>query len=167
MAQSKHIGDLYVDGTLTPKGLIPPDDCLGDDAWPLGDPLDAEKQVQRHNLLHSQGVAVDAADEAVVLYRCNSADGAAIVKLAAGIVTAAAGAATVTVDLKKNGSTILSAVITIDNSIAAYEAVEPAGYTSTALIEDDVLTIHIDETIGGGTRPKGVWVELIVDEQPN
>jgi hypothetical protein len=81
----------------------------------------------------------------------------------AGSVVANAGAATITVDLHKNGSTILTAPISLDNGDSAYDLV--AGVISSEpVVADDVLEVVVVATAGGGTIGKGVFASLDVHE---
>lgn len=70
-----------------------------------------------------------------------------------------------TINVKKNGVTILSTKITIDNNEKTSKtAATPPVLSDTALAEDDEITIHIDQ-IGNGTAA-GLKVYLI-GLQPN
>ena len=71
--------------------------------------------------------------------------------------------ATVTVDLKKNGTTVLTGVITLDNGNTAY--IPEAGSLGTATYgNDDVLTLVIVAAASGGTLPTGLGVTVILRE---
>ena len=86
-----------------------------------------------------------------------------MIAIEAGVVVQAAGAATVTVDLRKNGTTILSGVITLNNTHVAYA--EVAGTISSArYVTGDVFEIVLTATAGGGTLPQGVYVNTIFRE---
>jgi hypothetical protein len=77
-------------------------------------------------------------------------------------------AATVTVDLKVNGTSILTSVITIDNTVAAYGSVAATLAAGAAtLVAGNVLTIVITATAGGGTLPTGFFCETVVWEDPS
>lgn len=88
-----------------------------------------------------------------------------IISFCAGSVTPCAGAATCTLDLKKNGTTVLSAVITLNNTHSAYEVVE-ATLSTTSVVTEDVLTVVVDAIDGGypaGTI-QGLFCELRINE---
>lgn len=103
-----------------------------------------------------------ASDETRVIHNVCGTTGT-IVGFKAGSIAKAVGDSTVTVDLKKNGTTVLSGVITLDNANTAYLA-ESGTVTSAGLAVGDTLTIVIDATIGTGTLPTGVFVTLVLDE---
>lgn len=73
----------------------------------------------------------------------------------AGSIVANVGAATVTVDLQKNGSTVLSAVITLDSGNTAY-VVEAGTVNSAAYVAGDFFTVVTVATAGGGTIATGL-----------
>jgi hypothetical protein len=77
----------------------------------------------------------------------------------AGSIVANIGAATVTLDLKKNGVTALSAVITLNNANTARVAVSGT-LSVTTLAAGDVLEVVATATAGGGTLATGVFAEL-------
>lgn len=76
--------------------------------------------------------------------------------------TAATGDSTVTVDVKKNGSTVLTGTILIDNGDAVDSSV--AGTLLTTTVVDvavgDVLTAALIATAGAGTLPAGLGVSV-------
>ena len=82
----------------------------------------------------------------------------------AGSIAAAIGDSTVTIDIKKNGSTILSAVITLDSSNTA--RITEAGTISRAgtFVAGDWYEVVIIATAGTRTLPTGVFVLCEVDQ---
>ena len=143
-------------GTLTPGSIMDADLSAGANLDPLK---------MRHQYAPTYGQPLSAAtSETRVLHVVKGATGS-IVAFRAGSVTIAAGAATVTVDLKKNGTTCLQAVITLDSANVAY-TLEEAVLTVTALAAGDVLTITTVATAGGGTLPTGFFCEAVVREDP-
>jgi len=103
-----------------------------------------------------------ATSETRVIHVCKGAVGE-VVAFKAGSIGVAAGNATVTVDLKKNGASILTAVITLDNANTTYIA-EDAALSFTALAAGDVLSVTTVATIGTGTLPTGVFAEAVLRE---
>jgi len=103
-----------------------------------------------------------AASETVAAIEIYGTSGT-ILEFSAGSVAIAVGAATVTVDLKKNGSSILTSVITLDSANTA-RVMETSSLTSTTLAAGDFLEVVIVATAGGGTIPTGLLVQLIHDE---
>lgn len=86
-----------------------------------------------------------------------------------GAITASTQDAMITVDLKKNGTTILQNPITLTSAQSGSE--EVAGVvTDTQLVRDDVLTVVLNATSGslGGSIGSGVFGTVWMDEDyPN
>ena len=83
-----------------------------------------------------------------------------ITDVRASLSTAQTSGATFTVNVKKNGTTIFSTKITIDNTErTSTTAAAPPVLSTTALASDDELTVDVD-TVGDGTA-KGLKVYLI------
>ena len=122
----------------------------------------ASKLEHRHRAVYSQESATAAVDGNYVVHVVKGATGT-IQAFACGVVVACVGVATIDVDLLKNGVSILTAAVTIDNGDAAYAIVAGTIDTDTLLV-DDVLEVSIDETTGGGTQGKGVFAYVDIDE---
>ena len=72
---------------------------------------------------------------------------------------------TVTVDVKKNGVSVLTAVITLDSANTARIAEDgtlDSGEVTLAV--DDLLEIVIVATVGTGTLATGPFVDVVVEE---
>lgn len=107
-----------------------------------------------------------ATTETRTLYRVRGAT-ASLKEFFAGSIAINAGAATVTLDLKKNGTTLLSSVLTLNSSNTARVPVNATLLASpTALVAGDVLEVVITATAGGGTLATGVDCGITVDEDP-
>jgi hypothetical protein len=159
--------DLYVNGTLTPKGLNPPAQCIGplaivSPAQP-GQGLPAAGVIHRHEKNYSQEGATNAATETRVLHVVYGSTGT-IIGFHAGAVVVLTGNDTCTLDLKKNGTTILTAVVSLASSDTVYVVKPAAGFTSTALVAGDVLTVTVTATHNAGALPKGVFCRVTLDE---
>lgn len=129
--------------------------------------VSASAAISASKLQHQHRVKFDqpntsATSETRVIYRCYGATGT-IKEFAAGSIAIAAGAATVTLDLKKNGTSVLSGVITLDTGNTARVA-ELASLSGTSLAAGDVLEVVTVATAGGGTLPTGVFASLTVEE---
>jgi hypothetical protein len=79
-----------------------------------------------------------------------------LLRFSAGSIAKAVGDSTVTVDLKKNGTTCLSAVVTLSSSSSNYGS-QDGTITVSSLAVDDVLTVVITATVGTGTLPTGLY----------
>lgn len=157
-------GNLTVRGTLLPNVLRIPDGTILDTAVGAGANIDSDKLIHRFRAGYAQANAA-AADETRVIYLARAVG--EVTEFLAGSIAKAVGDATCTVDLKKNGTSILSAVITLDN--ANTNRVAEAGtltVSPTVLAAGDVLEIVIDGTIGTGTLPTGVFCAATINEDP-
>lgn len=129
---------------------------------PANAAVETSKLQHRHQKCYSQEIATTAADEGRVLHVVSGTSGT-IKSFKAGCVVPNIGDSTVAFDLKKNGVSVLSGVVTLTASHAAYELVAGA-FSSTSVAAGDVLSVVIDATIGTGTLGKGAFAELVVDE---
>lgn len=162
MATGRVTSDLIVDGYLTVSGGM---------SLPAG-------AVTNTNIVGSAGISASklqhsprkgyaqpnttATTETRVIHVAFGAG--TILEFSAGsIVAATAGTNTTTVDLKKNGTTCLSSVITLDSANSAY-VVEAGTLSVTSLADGDVLTVVITATAGTGALPTGVFASVCVEE---
>lgn len=112
---------------------------------------------QHFNKDYAQNGAIANATIAIHVVRGSSGT---IKSFEAGSITAETGANSATVDLKKNGTTCLSSVITLDSSNTAY--VPEAGTLSVTSVSDgDVLTVVVTDSSSDLT---GLFASLSIDE---
>lgn len=123
--------------------------------------LPAASVVQRYRQSYSQANAT-ATTETRVIHVARGATGT-VKSFRAGSIVANIGAATVTIDLKKNNVSVLSAVITLDSGNTA-RVPEAGTITSAAYSVDDWFEIVITATAGGGTLATGLYVEAEFEE---
>jgi hypothetical protein len=163
MSASKVDGDLLVTGNLRIGSINLPDGAVGDTQASAAFPLGRTKTVHQYDSTYGQPIASAVVDAAIVLHAAN--DTGTVVAFRVGIVTPPVGAATIVVDLKKNGASILSSTITLNNATVAY-AITSAAFTVSphTYVANDVFSIDVNETTGGGTQGKGIFVSLIVAE---
>ena len=164
MGLSRQDGDLYVNGALGAKSLTPPASCIGDAAIVAGAGIQATKCQQQYDKTYAQTFAVTAVSERKVAHVVFGAT-AKLVALKAGLTVANIGAATITIDLLKNGVSVLSAVITLNSSTTTFSLTN-ATITGTTAVQGDVFEFNVVATAGGGTIGKGVFASLIIDEDP-
>lgn len=138
-----------------------PDGGVTDAKVAAGAGIKHTKLEHQHRIPFSQ-VGTAASNAGQVIYRCSGATGT-ILELAVGSIGIAVGAATVTVDLKKNGTTVLSGVVTLDTGNTAYIA-ELASISVPGIAAGDALSLVVVATVGGGTLPTGLFVSLTVKE---
>lgn len=155
-------GDLLVRGGMVVTGTMSlPDGTVTDARVSAAADISASKLEHQHEIVvPCAKVGVDAASESHVAHVVYGATGT-ILAFKAGAVTVAGASTSVTVDLKKNGTTVLSAVITLNDTQSNYQLV--AGTVTTpSLAAGDVLTVHF--TLSGANEPQGVFATLILRE---
>lgn len=97
-------------------------------------------------------------------YPTHVARGAGTVNsIRAGVVVACVGAATIDIDLRKNGTTVLSAAIQLDSGDAAYAKVSGT-ISSASYVAGDVFEVVVTATAGGGTLGQGLFVDAVFRE---
>lgn len=153
--------DLVVRGTLRVNAFAIPANSVGNTQFSAADPLAAAKQEHQYVLHFTQPHGTIATSARYPIHVAH-ADGE-LVSFAGGVVVACAGAATITADLKKNGTTVLSSTVSIDNTNTAY-LVEEATFSSTAYSANDVFEVVVTATAGGGTLGQGLFLKLVVRE---
>lgn len=159
---SKITGDMHVDGNLTMKTGSLPAGTLTNAMVNASAAIGVEKQQHQYEKSYAQESATAAADESRTLHVVHGTTGE-VLAFKGGAVVACIGAAVVAINLEKNGTTILTTAITLNSSVTAFEIASGVVGT-TALVAGDVLEAVIDETTGGGTAPKGVFVEVVLKE---
>ncbi len=164
MATSRLDGDVYVVGNLNSRTRTYPAGSISNAAIAAAAAIAATKQIQQHVKHVSQESGTATPDEEFCIHVVYGATGTAVA-FEAGAVVANVGASVVTVDLHKNGTTVLSSVITLNSNHTAYETVT-ATIGTTSLVDGDVLEVLIDGTVGGGTLSKGVFASLVLREDP-
>lgn len=157
-------GDLRIKGELIPDSMSIPPNTVGDAQVVSTSPIQASKLYHRIQELVTQvhGTATVARREVIYVAKAEGN----IADFFAGVVVANIGAATITVDLLKNGTTILTDTIVLDNSQAAYEIVANEGVTDDSYIAEDVFEVVVTATAGGGTLGQGLFAGFWSDEKP-
>lgn len=154
--------DLVVAGNLRPNSFTPPAGCIPNAAIPPAAGIAYTKLQQKHQPVYSQ--AGTAAAETRVVHVVLGASGT-LVSVAACLVTACTGDATVTVDLQKNGTTILTAPLELGSGVAAFD-LATGTIDAEDLEADDVLTAVVTVDAGTGALGTGLAVVLEIAEDP-
>ena len=164
MAQTNRItGDtVFVDRLIPQGGIDLPANAVGDDEFKIADPLSAEKQQHQHEKTYAQASAATAAAESRVVHVVHGATGE-LIAFVAGLVGPCVGDSTVSVNLKKNGTTVLSSVVTLDSGDAA-RATVAGTLSTTALVAGDVLEVTVTVSAGTGTLGTGVFAHVTLHE---
>lgn len=160
-------GDVHVNGQLSAQTLALPISAISrnDQVSTTGDPIDATKLEHRHTI--TMPLSDHATDSAVVRKVAHVVQGATaeILSFEAGVTVAATATGVCAVDLKVNGSTVLTGTITLDSGNAAFSQESAPGFTDTTLVAGDVVEISIEST-SGANKPKGVHATVVIDEKP-
>jgi hypothetical protein len=154
-------GDLYVAGSIGARSMTAPAGSVNNAAVAANAAIDPSKLGHQRRIGYGQPNTA-ATTETRPIFVCRGATGA-ILAIHAGSIVAAIGAATVTIDLKKNGATVLTGVVTLNNANTARVAVAGTLATTT-LVAGDWLELVITATAGGGTLPTGLFVMVTLNE---
>lgn len=159
--------DIYIDGKLTVGSFVLPNGAVTDSKVDSGAAIQATKLEHEHvQITETNG------------YNTNAATGQWLVHIARGPAViqdfsvfdrvAATVDATVTIDILKNGVSILSATYSLTASVTAYSVHSiMSSIASPNLVAGDVIEMKISAvSAGAGALPKGVAGVLTVYEDP-
>ena len=159
---SRWEGDAYFNGNLSSKTMTIPDNTVVNADVSSGADIAAIKLEHQYSKFIAQASDINTVDEQRCIHAVYGSSGS-VVAFEAGSVTVCAGDSTITVDLHKNGASILTSVITLDSSNAAY-TVEAGTIDTATLADGDVLEVIIDVTAGTGNLADGVFASCIIRE---
>lgn len=151
-------GDVVVRGRVIPKEITLPDNCVDDDAIAAGSNVSADKVQARVYSRWSQPNSAATAETRTLFVAERAGTVTAFI---AGSIAAAIGDSTVTLDLKKNGTSILSSTVVLNNSNTA--RVTEDGSLNLSLddfVAGDWFEVVITISAGTGTLPTGVFCQL-------
>lgn len=151
-------GPINVKGSISAEKINYPAKGIRDAAIDDTADIDAAKLQHQFQPGYAQESNTTAASESRVIFVVQGALAQAL-EFVAGSVVACLGDSTITVDCLKNGTTILSAPITLNSSNTARVAAEAAVVVDDA-VEGDVFEISISVSAGTGTLGKGVFARL-------
>lgn len=152
--------DLYVNGTLRMKELVPSASSVLNAHIGAGAAIDPDKMGHLHRKIYSQSGTVAAAT--IPIHVVNGSTGV-IRSVKAGTIALCAGDAAITVDLKNNGTTVLNAVITLNSSNTA-RVVEAGVVSVDDVVVNDFLEVVVAVNAGTGTLGTGLLVEVEIEE---
>ena len=162
MSLSKIDSDVLITGLLYPAGgLTVPASAIADSQVAAAANISALKLEHLRNIdLALTDHATNAAAVRKVIYGAENPG--AIDKFEAFVTVAAGATTTITVDLYKNGSSVLSSAISFTSSLTAYT--KSAGTVSSATFtDDDVFEVVV--TVTGSNPPKGLNARLVLRER--
>ena len=156
--------NLVVQGQIVPQGGITlPSSCVSDAQVSAGASIDQSKLQHQHRAGVSQANGASATAQRQTVYIAQASTGATVLTFNAGCITAPTGADTCSVDLQRNGTSLLGAAISLTSSTPARTPV--GGTISIAnLSQNDTLEIVITPAHSTGTLPQGVFGEVRVAE---
>jgi hypothetical protein len=152
--------NLHVAAALSCRTFTPPEGCISDLAVLANAGIDADKleHIYRGGARQA-GTAVDETRPAGIVV---GAEGS-LRAFKVSAITAPAGAATVTADLRVNGVSVLTGVVTLNNTHTARQVV--SGTITTPDLEDgDMIEVVVNETTSGGTQATGLIAEATWSE---
>ncbi len=168
MAQPTIIqGDLLATGNVAGKTLTIPNGSVGPAQIAAGAPgsyIPSGTMRQKFRRLFSQDSTAVAATETKTIHLVVGQT-ATLIGLLAGLISPCIGAATVTVDLKVSGVSLLTAPITLNNTQIARQTVT-AVIATAALTVGQVVEVVITATASTGTLGDGLFVCATIDEDP-
>ncbi len=115
----------------------------------------ASKMTHEHVRAYGQPNTT-ATTERKVIHVCKGAG--TLLSFKAASIVACIGAATISVQLRKNGTNILTGALVLDNANTAYVLEDNPGFTTTSLAAGDALELDATATAGGGTLGTGFYV---------
>ena len=154
--------DVIVRGTLIPSSVSLPANVITTSTQvQAGANLSADKTEQRVYPSWTQPNTASTTETRTLFVARRAGT---VNEVIAGSIVAAIGDSTVTLDVKKNGTTILSAVITLDNANTA-RIIESGSISGAGtFVAGDWFEVVIVATINTGTLPTGVFVQCEVDQ---
>lgn len=142
---------------------LPTNTITADGQVQAGANIGGAKTVARMRRGYANESATTAVTETRVIHVSHATG--ILIGLKCGLIVANVGAATVTFDLKKNGSSILTGVVSFSSADAA-RAVKDGTLSVTTAVVGDIFEVTITATAGGGTLGKGAFASLLLDEYP-
>ena len=94
----------------------------------------------------------------------NAAAAGTIIAVRAGVLVACVGDATITIDVHKNGVSILTSTFNITSSYSPYDDPLEGTISSGTVAAGDIIEVEITVNAGSGTLGKGVFVSADIVE---
>lgn len=163
MAQDIVNNDLLVNGAIYASRYVFPTGAVTNAAIVAAAAIDATKSQQQYQPCFGQnGTAVA---ERKVIHLVQGAT-ATIVSFKCGVRVACSGNATITVDLLKNGVSVLSAAEVLDLNDAAFAITTPVVSTTGGVVTN-VYEVNVTVNAGTGTLGQGLFAQMTIREDPS
>lgn len=154
-------GDLVVSGNFKAGSMQLPANSVGNGQADAANPIGADKLIHQHRKQYSQKHGTAVVTERMPIHIAWGAG--TLYAFRANLRVACVGAATVVVDLYKNGATILSTTCDFSNA-DAITVIKEATFSNTAYAADDIFEVVVTATAGGGTLGQGLGADLVLRE---
>jgi hypothetical protein len=164
MATSRHEGSLVVTETLSAGFMVIPTNSINNDSIIATANIDATKCQQQY--VKSLALSANATSAAVTRQVIHAVYGltGTVIEFAVGATVAPTGGDSVTVTLLKNGTTILTANVVLNNTSVNFVPVEGT-ISSGSVVAGDILEVNVSAV--SGTTCKGLFARLVIRETPN
>jgi hypothetical protein len=156
--------DLVVANTLVVGSLVIPNQTITDAMVNNAAAISDDKLRHKYSIDYAQNHGTAVAAQRKAVYVANAAG--TMTDVLAGVTVANAGAATITVNVKKNGTNVLSSAITITSSHSAFASVVGTFSVGT-YVAGDVFEVDVTVAAGGGTIGQGLFVKMLASEAAN
>lgn len=162
-------GDVRVDGNLSATTMTVPSASIGDSQVKSDALIAASKLQHEHRPPYAQSSGANAAAETKAIFTAKATgvlQSFQVGQIVPPDTAAGSSGRTVTFDLKKNGTTVLSAAVTLNSTNAAY-ALTSATLSVVNFVAGDVFTVVV--TVGGsaGTHSLGPFAFPSFYENPS
>ncbi len=154
----QYTGNVRFDGTM-----ILPANTIGDADVDSSDPLAHTKVDHQRAKTYGQSGTMAAA---TIPLACVYGATGMVLSVKAGSVALCTGNAKATIDVKKNGTTILTGTFDLDSGNTAYVAEAGTLVASPTLAAGDVLTAVVTVDAGTGALGTGLFVTVVWWEDP-
>lgn len=161
MPESVIQGDHFFTGNLRAGTMTLPGNAVTNGTVQPGAAIDTSKLNHRHRFRYSQPNTTATTETKAIGYVYGATG--TLIAFHVGSIVPNLTTATVTVDLRKNGTTMLTGVVTLNNANTARVSVAGT-LASTALVAGDLLEVVVTATAAGGTLATGVYAFATVDE---
>jgi hypothetical protein len=146
-------------GAVVLSSVTLPASCVTNAKIEAGAGISASKQQHLHSKCQSQRNGTINASQRELIHLVTGATGT-LKSFKAYNITTATATDTTTIDLLKNGSTMLSAVITLN--AAATTVVQSATFASTSVVAGDKLEVNVVAT--GAAPGQGLSIQVTLEE---
>lgn len=158
---------LLVQGNLTVTGsFTPPPNSITTAAFAAAaeSRLEATKQVHRHRYTFALAATEEPVNKTQLLGMSLFAGQIKHVRTRHQVAPTAD--ANTTINLRKNGASVLASGTPIDLNAAAGTNVQAGSITTIDYVAGDVFDVVITASAGAGAKGQGLIIELEVEEQP-